>query len=340
MYRGTQGAKEPCIRNNLPQYADVYELSLGEDEERAAEALRKQLQRDVGALSGAGIKIEVEGEHSGRRYRLPPDNFSPVDLDLSAEERVVLTGSLRELRRDFPYSVPLHLAVANLLGAASASGAGSEAAEAVGEALAAAVTTREDEAVSRRVGQFESAVSRRKRVRFEYYSISRDEMEEREVEPYALSLLGGSWYVTGWDTVRQAVRQFRLSRIQGRVVFGTKKDSGDFEVPQNFERRRAGPRAPWQLEEPHDSAQIRVSQEAYRAARRQYGWAFSVGRGDDGGAVLFTPYSGERQLTGWVLSLGEEALALSPEPLVGRVVEGLAVIAEAHAPSDEQEQRA
>ena len=320
---------------NLPSYGDVYESSLAEDgdRDRAADALRKQLARDVEALSGAGIRVEVRGEREGRRYRLPASGFSPVELDLSGEERAVLVGALRAFRRDFPYSGPLRLAVANLIGAASAGEGDPDGGEAASRALHAVVATRDDEAVAGRVAALESAVSRRKRVRFEYYSISRDEASEREVEPYALSLLDGTWYVTGRDTGREAVRQFRLSRVRSRVVFATNKGAGDFDVPQDFERRIAGPRAPWQLGDPHAEARVRASDEALAAAQRRYPRAVSPDRPDEGGdRLLSTPYSGERQLAGWILSLGGEALALSPAPLVERVRGGLERIAEAHEP--------
>ncbi|MDP9440271.1 MAG: WYL domain-containing protein, partial [Actinomycetota bacterium] len=79
-----------------------------------------------------------------------------------------------------------------------------------------------------------------------------------------------------------------------------------------------------------------VSRSAFSAAMRRYLWAVSWDTWDKTGEgrVLSTAFSGERQLAGWILSLGEEALALSPPPLVGRVVEGLERIAEAHAPEE------
>lgn len=329
---------EASITENLPAYTNVYDASLGEDgdHDRAGDALRKQLARDVEALSGAGIKVEVEGEMDGRRYRLRPGGFSPVSLDLTSEERAVMVGALRALRRDFPYAGPLRLAVANLIGAASA-GSGDETQGDTARddaAFAAVVATGQDEEVSRKVGSLESAVARRKRVRFDYYAISRDETSSRVVEPYALSLLDGTWYMTGWDTGREAVRQFRLSRIRGKIFFATKKDANDFEVPEEFERRSGGPRAPWQLGEPDRNASIRLSQEAFAAARRMYPQAIPEnGREEAGQHVVSTPFSGERQLAGYILTLEEEAFALSPPSLVGRIEEGLERIARAHAPA-------
>ena len=335
LFNGGAWKDEVSVAENLPPYMDVYIASLGEngDRERAVDAMRKQLARDVEALAGAGITIEVSGSTEGRRYRLPPSGFSPVSLDLTVEERAVLAGALRELRRDFPYSRPLRLAVANLIGAASATD-GDGTPDEDDAAFAAAVATSRDEDVARKVGTLESAVSRRKRVRFDYYSISRDETAGREVEPYALSLIDGTWYVTGYDADRDAVRQFRLSRIRGRVVFATKREAGDFEAPEDSELRFAGPRAPWQLGEPVGTARVRLSPEALAATRRRYPSAVSIeGSDGDGPKIVSTPYSGERQLAGYVLSLGEGALALSPPSLVGRIARGLERMADAHAPA-------
>ena len=337
LFNEGRGKNEASIAENLPPYENVYESSLGEngDHARAGDALRKQLARDVDALADAGIRVEVAGEPDGRRYRLPPGGFSPVTLDLTGEERAVLVGALRLLRRDFPYAGPLHLAVANLIGAASAGSGDGTADDPVADdsAFAAAVATGQDEEVSRRVGILESALARRKRVRFDYYSISRDETTSREVEPYALSLLDGTWYATGRDVGRGAVRQFRLSRIRSRITFVTRREAGDFEEPEDFERRFAGPRAPWQLGEPDRRARIGVSSEAFAAAIREYPQAVSRDAPDetDPAHVLSTPFSGERQLAGWILSLGEGSLVLSPPPLLERVTRGLGRIVETHA---------
>jgi predicted DNA-binding transcriptional regulator YafY len=322
---------EASIRENLPPYAEIYSTSLAQrgDAKHAIDAVRNQLHRDVAALGGAGITVEVDGTQEGRLYRLPPTGFSPVEVDLKAEERAVLVGALRALRRDFPYAGPLRLALANLIGAASAGTLQGGYEDEAGRITLAAVATRDDEAVARRVAALEGAVSRRKRIRFDYYSISRDETSRREVEPYTLSLLDGSWYLTGRDVRREDLRQFRLSRIRGCIVFATMRDGGDFDAPEDFECRLAGPRAPWQLGEPDHTARIRIPGRVFDAARASYGEAVSL-QEDDESAVLVTRYSGERQLAGWGLSLGEDAEILSPDSLVDRTVDGLKRLVAAH----------
>lgn len=221
------------------------------------------------------------------------------------------------------------MALANLIGAASAGTLQGGYEDGEDSATLAAVATRDDERVAKRVAILEGGVSRRKRVRFEYYSISRDETSTREVEPYTLSLLDGSWYLTGWDVMRRDIRQFRLSRIQNRILFATDREAGDFEVPEDFERRLAGPRAPWQLGEPDLTARIRVSRRVFDSARTFYGEAVSLVE-EDGETLLVTSYSGERQLAAWITSLGEDAEAISPDTLVRRTVDGLERLVATH----------
>ena len=54
---------EASIRENLPPYAEIYEASRAQrgDAKHAIDAVRKQLHRDVAALGGAGITVEVDG---------------------------------------------------------------------------------------------------------------------------------------------------------------------------------------------------------------------------------------------------------------------------------------
>ena len=47
----------------------------------------------------------------------------------------------------------------------------------------------------------------------------RSEAQQRELEPWGVVNRHGRWYVAGHDRARQAVRAFRLSRIDGRVEF-------------------------------------------------------------------------------------------------------------------------
>jgi len=327
---GGQAKDEKTLRERLPPYESIYKASLKEksDKKVAATALRQQLIRDVDALARAGVDVEVEvsrvwgedGATERRHYRLPPDGFSPVEIDLSEGERAVLVNALRSVSRGFAYSAPLHLALANLVGLAEGNGG----------SPASAKSSREDEAISKRVADLDKAISRRKRVRFDYERISGDEASTCEIEPYVLSLLDETWYVTGRSPEDGSVGQFKVSRIRSRIVNATKKDHGDFEMPDGFDRFFDGPKAPWQLGKTGEWARVGIlSREAMMRLMRSFRWAGTFDM-REGNRIFMTRYADERALAGWMLSLGDGAKALSPEPVVGEVAAGLEKIATSH----------
>ena len=330
---GGRFRSEEEIQRRLPAYPPVYPPE-PRDEERDHDALRKLLERDVEALEVVGISIEISTEAEGRRYRLPPGGFSPLEVDLSGEERQVLAATLRALRRNFPYSGPFHLALTNLLGAVS------RAPDTGGVSFAADLgTSGYDDAVAGRLAKLEQAIARRKLVAFDYYAISRNETAARELEPYLLSFGEGNWYVVGRDTARRDLREFRVDRVSGRVGFVTKRPDGDFTVPSGFDAELYNRRAPWQLGPPVGEARIHLTPEAAELTGRLYPGAgefvedpgASPGAGP--GAVFVTPYHGERQLAAWAASLGGSAKVLHPAALQTRAVEGLQRLVRAHTGS-------
>ena len=66
--------------------------------------------------------------------------------------------------------------------------------------------------------------------------------EERRVDPYGLLFRSGFWYLVGRDHVRQALRTFRVDRMDGRLVVGT---PASFEIPVDFDAATAFPEEPW-----------------------------------------------------------------------------------------------
>ena len=65
------------------------------------------------------------------------------------------------------------------------------------------------------------ALARRKVASFDYFAMERGERSRRTVEPYGLFFVSSHWYLAGRDVDRDALRNFRLSRI-GSVEVNTK----------------------------------------------------------------------------------------------------------------------
>lgn len=92
------------------------------------------------------------------------------------------------------------------------------------------------------------AVARRKRCTIGYYSIARDTLGTRVVEPYGLFFLSGHWYLAARDPALDGVRNFRLSRIRHVEVNARQAQHSDYEVPPSFVlREHAAQRQPWEL---------------------------------------------------------------------------------------------
>lgn len=75
------------------------------------------------------------------------------------------------------------------------------------------------------------SVARRRRVRLVYQSLHRD-ITERTVDPYALALQWGHWYLVGLCHLRDELRTFRIDRIQKVTATGD-----TFEIPTGFSAR-------------------------------------------------------------------------------------------------------
>jgi len=63
------------------------------------------------------------------------------------------------------------------------------------------------------LGKLAEAATAQRRVRFDYQRRSADSAGERLVDPYGQLVMGGRWYLAGWDVDRRAWRTFRIDRI-------------------------------------------------------------------------------------------------------------------------------
>jgi len=92
------------------------------------------------------------------------------------------------------------------------------------------------------------ALARRKVVSFDYFTMERGERSRRTVEPYGLFFVSSHWYLAGRDVDRDALRNFRLSRVSGVEVNPKKSQSADYEIPDDFSLRdHAQAREPWEI---------------------------------------------------------------------------------------------
>jgi len=294
------------------------------------QAFLRRFYSDRSELEGVGLKLAVErpsdDPFQGDLYAMPPENYYLPPIEFDEAELSALHTSLYLLEGQFAYAEPLRLALQHLtLGRPSP--LDDHAARTVNVNLLGSRHTAE---VSSHLIKIESAISRRKTIRFRYYSIGRDDHGDREVDPYSLLYMAGNWYLVGYAHDREDLRCFRLSRIEGRITFKTRAEH-DFPPPSEVDLSRYRDRAPWQLADPVDTAVVQLSPTIAWWVDQMFGQQGEFEERPDGSGVFRTEYGGAREVISWVLGLGAEAEVLEPVTLRDATIAALEAVRDRHS---------
>ncbi len=323
--------RRPVSALEIKQEVEGYS-SMNED------AFARRFYADRAELESLGIALKVdrpsEGFLESELYALPPENYYLPAIEFVDSELAALGTALTLLDGQFAYAEPLRLALQQVSwGRKSPLSNGNGDSAPIEMAMTASAGGRE---LSQRLAKIETAISRRKTIEFNYYTMERDATEDRKVDPYHLVFRSGQFYLIGRSHERDAVRVFRLSRIQGKVSYATKAEH-DFTTPDDFDRRDYASRADWQMGATESRAEIFLSDRVDWLVERDYGQFGETrpARKADGapgkGSIYATEYSSPRQLIAWLLGWRHNAVALSPPELVAEAEERRALLRQRHA---------
>jgi proteasome accessory factor BC len=290
--------------------------------EMSDEAFARRFYSDRAELLSLGVPLQSQrDEFTGEElYTLRSEQYFLPHLELEDEELAALQTALYLLEGQFAYAEPLRLALQNL-----ALGRPGFAEAPTATALRVEVLDPDySPEMPGRLAKLEGAISKQRTVKFEYWSISRDEHSERTLNPYALYNDRGKWYVVGRDLDRDAERTFRVSRIEGDIKFATRRER-DFRVPTEFDVTERRGRPDWQVGEVVGEARIEVRGDTAWWVQRAYG---STGRIEDD--VFVTEYSSISALASWVLRQDGRAVPLEPEELRREVAASLRRVRDRH----------
>jgi predicted DNA-binding transcriptional regulator YafY len=291
--------------------------------EMSDEAFARRFYSDRAELLSLGVPLQSQrDEFTGEElYTLRSEQYFLPQLELEDEELAALQTALYLLEGKFAYAEPLRLALQNL--ALGRPGFGDVTSD---TALRVEVRDPDYSAdMPGRLAKLEGAISKQRTVKFDYWSISRDAHAERTLNPYALYNDRGKWYVVGRDLDRDAIRTFRVSRIEGDIKFATRRER-DFRLPTDFDVSEFRGRPDWQIGEIVGEARIEVPGDTAWWVQRAYG---STGRIDEDG-VFVTDYSSIGALASWVLRQDGRAVPLEPEELRREVARSLRHVRDEH----------
>jgi predicted DNA-binding transcriptional regulator YafY len=290
--------------------------------EMSDEAFARRFYSDRAELIALGVPLDSQrDEFTGEElYTLRSERYFLRELSLEDEELAALQTGLFMLEGTFAYAEPLRLALQNLaLGRPGFEQPPTETAD--------RVEIREVDyspETPGRLAKLESAISKQRTVKFGYRAITRDEEKERTIDPYALLLDGGRWYVIGRDHDRDAIRTFRVSRIRGEIRLATRRER-DFRLPEDFDVESYRNRANWQIGDIEGEARIEVAGDTAWWVKRVFGKA---GRLEDG--VFVTPYASLGVLARWILKQDGRAVPQAPAELRRTVKAALQSVRERH----------
>ena len=327
------------IMEAVPSYAEKYR----EGDDRARETVRRMFERDKDELRELGIPIETvplslyHGAEEVLAYRLLDKDFylpylklvapgetgtsrrvtqRPAPVELSEDEVGLIADSLSTVSwlPSSPFKREADSALRKLtFDLDDAARMGASPVLFVDRPGAGEIRTR--------VRVLSDALLARKRVRFTYHGIVSGEETERDVAPYGLLFQRGHWYLIGHDALRDAVRVFRIGRMEEPKANAKSPKSPDYEIPAEFSLEEYRDRDAWELGSEDDrTIEARVMFEfptSLWAERNGYG---TLEKEYPDGAQTRT--FGVRQVQPflrWILSLEGRAKVLEPATLAGEL---------------------
>ena len=294
-------------------------------QEMSDEAFARRFYSDRAELVSLGVPLDSQrDEFTGEElYTLRSERYFLPELELDDEELAALQTCFFLLEGRFAYAEPLRLALQNLTLGRSAGSLSAPPTSTAGR-----VEVRDPDyspEIQGRLGKLEGAISKQRTVKFRYWSIYRDDEEERTLNPYALLPENGSWYVIGNDLDRGDIRTFRVSRIRSDIRFATRRER-DFRLPPEFDVEQYRGRADWQFGDIAGTARVEVAPDTAWWVARAYGDK----RNSIDGSIFETQYASLPLLARWILRQDGRAFPVEPTELRRLVVEGARAARQAH----------
>ena len=307
--------RRPLTARDVKQNVEGYS-------EMSDEAFARRFYSDRSELLSLGVPLQSQrDEFTGEElYTLRSENYFLPPLELTDDELAALQTCLYLLEGQFAYAEPFRLALQNL--ALGRPGFAQPPTE-----TAVRVEVRDPDyspELAGRLSKLEAAISKQRTLRFDYWAIGRDKVQERTLDPYALLPHEGSWYVIGKDHGSGEIRTFRVSRIRGDIRFHTRRER-DFRVPAEFGAQDYRPPPAWQMGEVVGEARIELAGDTAWWVERTHRRSGRIE-----GRVFVTPYASLEHLAAWVLRLDGRAVPLEPDALRREVAAGLRRVRDRH----------
>jgi len=160
------------------------------------------------------------------------------------------------------------------------------------------------------------AIQERKKITIDYYSISRDMVETRDIDPLKILYVKGNFYLVAYCHKRKAMRTFNIQRIKAMHICPE-----HFTFPENFSIEEYIESSFGVFKGEKEQVKILFSPDVSRWIKeKEWHPSQKIEEREDGSLVLSMEVEGFEEISSWVLSFGEKAVILEPEELRNTLV--------------------
>lgn len=273
---------------------------------------RRTIYRDIASLEDLGIPVwQMDGKFGINRE----DYLSTVRLNLN--QTIALFFAARLLAHHSDEHNPHVVAALDKIASSLPDETIAAHLTRVSEQIQERPTRREYISV---LETFTRAWADRRVVQFSYWASGRDEPEERTVAPYVLevSRFEPASYVIGHDPLRNALRTFKLERVQHATMLDE-----IYEIPSDFDPYTLLADS-WGIMDEAGTVEVRLRFTAAVARRvKESLWHRSQVVADlpDSGCEISLKLGGTREIRSWILGWGADVEVLAPAALREEVAE-------------------
>ncbi|HHW03737.1 MAG TPA: WYL domain-containing protein [Thermoanaerobacterales bacterium] len=175
----------------------------------------------------------------------------------------------------------------------------------------------------------EKNISEKKSINVEYYTLSRDEVKWRTLDPYHLIYKSGAWYLIAFCHWRKEVKIFRVDRIKSIDETGK-----SFKIKKGFSLREYLKNS-WQITRGEEvDVLVRFFPPASRLVREMQWLPTQKIIEEKDGTILFSArVSGLMEIKRWILGYGSQAEVLEPQSLRQEIYDEVSKILSHYAPA-------
>ncbi len=185
--------------------------------------------RDIKALEESGVPIfteEGKGYSLIEGYILPPVMFTEQEANaLITAEKLVSRNKDKSLTKNHKEAITKVKAVLRY--------SNKDKAELLSERIFYMQNFKE-ETTSNCLSTVQIAITNLALIKIKYFSISKEELTNRTLEPYALYHTQENWILIAWCRLRNNYREFRLDKIRSLELLTEQFDNRNFNLMNYF----------------------------------------------------------------------------------------------------------